>query len=83
MLSIAAARVRELGLEIENIDSTLIAQAPRLAPYLAQMVTRIAQTLALDERQVNVKAKTAEKLGAVGQGLAIEAQAVVLLTRSA
>ena len=82
LLSLAAARVRELGLEIENIDSTLIAQAPRLASYLPRMVIRLAKALALEESRINVKAKTAEKLGPVGQGLAIEAQAVVLLTRS-
>jgi 2-C-methyl-D-erythritol 2,4-cyclodiphosphate synthase len=72
-------RVRELGFRIANIDSTVIAQAPKLAPHIEAMRERIAQALDLAPGQVNVKAKTAEKLGPVGQGLAIEARAVVLL----
>ena len=64
---------------IVNIDSTVIAQAPRLAPHLPQMQQTIAQALELDVSQINIKAKTAERLGPVGQGLAIEAQAVVLI----
>jgi 2-C-methyl-D-erythritol 2,4-cyclodiphosphate synthase len=71
--------VRELGLQIGNVDSTVIAQAPRLAPYVDAMRDRIAAALDLGPGLVNVKAKTAEKLGPVGQGLAIEARAVVLL----
>lgn len=67
------------GLQIGNIDSTVIAQAPKLAPYIAAMRRRIADTLGLDAGRVNVKAKTAEKLGPVGQGLSMEARAVVLL----
>lgn len=69
----------ERGHKIGNIDSTVIAQAPKLAPYIAAMRTRIAEVLALEVGQVNVKAKTAEKLGPVGQGLSMEARAVVLL----
>jgi len=80
LLTEAAKRVRERGLEIGNIDSTVIAQAPRLAPHIHAMRQRIAQALGLTESQVNVKAKTAEKLGPVGRGLAIEARAIVLLT---
>ncbi|MGH6626702.1 MAG: 2-C-methyl-D-erythritol 2,4-cyclodiphosphate synthase [Burkholderiaceae bacterium] len=75
----AARRVREQGFEIGNIDSTVIAQAPKLAPHIAPMRERIAQALGLAVTQVNVKAKTAEKLGPVGQGLSIEARAVALL----
>ncbi|HEY3048443.1 MAG TPA: 2-C-methyl-D-erythritol 2,4-cyclodiphosphate synthase [Polaromonas sp.] len=67
------------GLQIGNIDSTVIAQAPKLAPHIAAMRARIAQALGLQVAQVNVKAKTAEKLGPVGQGLSMEARAVVLL----
>lgn len=67
------------GLRIGNIDSTIVAQAPRLAPHIPAMQARIAQVLGLDESQVNVKAKTAEKLGPVGQGLSLEARAVALL----
>ncbi|MEK9802422.1 MAG: 2-C-methyl-D-erythritol 2,4-cyclodiphosphate synthase, partial [Curvibacter sp.] len=81
LLAEAAARVRAAGWQIGNIDSTIIAQAPRMAPHIPAMRARIAALLALDEGQVNVKAKTAEKLGPVGQGLSIEARAVVLLTR--
>ena len=73
-------RVREAGFQIGNIDSTVIAQAPRLAPHIEAMRQRIAAALDLAPAQVNVKAKTAEKLGPVGQGQAIEARAVVLLT---
>ena len=75
----AARRVRAAGWEIGNIDSTVVAQAPRLAAHIPAMRERIAQALALDAGQVNVKAKTAERLGPVGQGLAIEARAAALL----
>lgn len=67
------------GLRIGNIDSTVVAQSPRLAPHLPAMRTRISQALGLEEAQVNVKAKTAERLGPVGQGLSMEARAVALL----
>lgn len=69
----------ERGHTIGNIDSTVIAQAPKLAPHIAAMRANIAKALGLDVGQVNVKAKTAEKLGPVGQGLSMEARAVVLL----
>jgi len=81
LLAEAARRVREKGFEINNVDSTVIAQAPKLAPHIASMRTRIAQVLGVDLDQVNVKAKTAEKMGPVGEGLAMEARAIVLLTR--
>lgn len=80
LLAAAAQRVRVLGYAIGNIDSTVIAQAPKLAPHIPAMRARIAEVLGLDVDQVNVKAKTAEKLGPVGQGLAMEARAVVLLS---
>jgi 2-C-methyl-D-erythritol 2,4-cyclodiphosphate synthase len=79
LLAEAARRVRERGFAIANIDSTVIAQAPRLAPHIAAMRERIAAALDLPPDRINVKAKTAEKLGPVGQGLAIEARAIVLL----
>ena len=75
----AVRRVRERGFQVGNIDSTVIAQAPKLAPHIDAMRNRIAEALDLSPGQVNVKAKTAEKLGPVGQGLAIEARAIVLL----
>ena len=79
LLAEAARRVRAAGYAIGNIDSTVIAQAPKLAPHIPAMVERIAALLDLQPSQVNVKAKTAEKLGPVGRGEAIEARAVVLL----
>ncbi len=75
----AARRVRATGLEIGNIDSTIIAQAPKLAPHIPAMRERIATALGLALDQVNVKAKTAEKLGPVGQQQAMEARAAALL----
>ena len=81
LLAEAARRVRAAGYEIGNLDSTVVAQSPRLAPHIPAMVNRIARTLGLVPEQVNVKAKTAEKLGPVGQGLSMEARAVVLLVR--
>lgn len=82
LLAEAVARVRATGYEIGNVDATVIAQAPKLASHIPVMVQRIADTLGVAAAQVNVKAKTAEKLGPVGQGLSIEAQAVVLLFRA-
>ncbi len=83
LLAEAARRVRAEGYEIGNVDSTVVAQAPKLAPHIPAMVERIAALLGLLPAQVNVKAKTAEKMGPVGQGEAIEARAVALLTRRA
>ena len=80
LLSEIAKRVRAKGFEIGNVDSTIIAQAPKLAPYISAIRESIAHALSVSENQVNVKAKTAEKLGPVGEGLAMEARAVVLLT---
>lgn len=82
LLTEAARRVRAQGYQIGNIDSTVVAQAPRLAPHRALMCARISAALGLQVDQVNVKAKTAERLGPVGQGLAMEARAVVLLVRT-
>lgn len=79
LLAEAARRVREKGFEIGNVDSTVIAQAPKLMPFIASMRERIALALAVNVDQINVKAKTAEKMGPVGQGEAMEARAVVLL----
>ena len=80
LLTEAALRVRHAGWQIANVDSTIVAQAPKLAPHIEAMRARIAQALDLLPGQVNVKAKTAEKLGPVGMGQSIEARAVVLLT---
>jgi 2-C-methyl-D-erythritol 2,4-cyclodiphosphate synthase len=77
----AAALVRQAGWAIGNIDSTIIAQAPKLAPYIPAMQRGIAAALGLALDAVNVKAKTAEKMGPVGEGQSMEARAVVLLQR--
>jgi len=79
LLQEAGKKVRVAGFQIGNIDSTVIAQAPKLAAYIPTMCQRIAQALEVDESRVNVKAKTAEKIGPVGQGLCMEARAVALL----
>ena len=81
LLAEAARRVRLAGFEIGNVDSTVIAQAPKLMPWIPAMRAAIAGALSVQPNQVNVKAKTAEKLGPVGQGLAIEARAIALLYR--
>ena len=81
LLAEAARRVAAQGWQIGNVDSTVVAQAPRLAAHIPAMCAHIAAALGLAFNQVNVKAKTAEKLGPVGQGQAIEARAVVLLHR--
>lgn len=80
LLTEAARRVRAQGYQIGNIDTTVVAQAPRLAAHIPAMRARIAQALALQPGQINIKAKTAERLGPVGQGLAMEARAIALLT---
>ena len=81
LLAEAARRVRAAGWQIGNVDSTVIAQAPKLAPHIPAMCERIAGALGIEIAQVNVKAKTAEKLGPVGEGRAMEARAVALLHR--
>ena len=81
LLAEAARRVRAAGWRIGNVDSTVVAQAPRLAAHIPAMVARIAEVLEVAAPQVNVKAKTAERLGTVGQGAAIEARATILLFR--
>ena len=81
LLQEAMRRVRAAGYELVNIDSTVIVQAPKLAPHMAAMNASVAKALGVQPDQVNVKAKTAEKLGPVGMGQSIEARAVALLTQ--
>ncbi len=81
LLQRAGLAVQQAGFSIGNIDSTVIAQVPKLAPYISNMCERIASALQLEVAQVNVKAKTAEKIGPVGQGLSMEARATVLIQR--
>ena len=82
LLAEAMRRVREHGWTLVNVDSTIVAQAPKLAPHMPAIVASVAQALGVTPDQVNVKAKTAEKLGPVGQGQCIEARAVALLQRA-
>jgi 2-C-methyl-D-erythritol 2,4-cyclodiphosphate synthase len=81
LLAAAALRVRAAGYEVVNVDCSVIAQAPKLAPLLPAMAARLADALAVAPTNVNVKAKTGEGLGPVGEGRAIEARAVCLLVR--
>jgi 2-C-methyl-D-erythritol 2,4-cyclodiphosphate synthase len=81
LLAEAARRVQAAGWQLVNVDSTIVAQAPKMAPHIPAMRSRLAAALGLADEAVNVKAKTAEKLGPVGEGQAIEARAVCLLMR--
>jgi 2-C-methyl-D-erythritol 2,4-cyclodiphosphate synthase len=82
LLAEAARRVRAAGYTIGNVDSTVVAQAPRLAAHIPGMRECIAKALDVAPDQVNVKAKTAERLGPVGQGLAMEARATALIYKA-
>lgn len=82
LLAEAARRVRAAGYAIGNVDSTVVAQAPRLAAHIPGMRECIAKALQVEPDQVNVKAKTAERLGPVGQGLAMEARAAALIYKA-
>ena len=77
----AVAKLHASGWFVVNVDCTVVAQAPKLAAHRLSMTKRIAQLLQVEADCVNVKAKTAEKMGPVGEGKSIEAQAVVLITR--
>ena len=79
LLAEAMRRVREKGFELGNVDATVVAQAPKLMPYMAQMRAGVAKALGVDESSVNLKAKTSERIGPVGQGLSMEARAVALI----
>ncbi len=77
----AMAAVSEAGWRVGNVDATIIAQAPRIAPHVAAMRANIAADLGIDPGAVNVKGKTNERLGFEGRGEGIATQAVVLLQR--
>lgn len=79
LLRVAAERVRATAYEIGNIDGTIIAQAPKMAPHLPAMIGHIAEDLGLTAGQINLKAKTNERLGWEGREEGIAAQAIVLL----
>lgn len=81
LLAEAGRRVNAAGWHVGNVDSTIIAQAPKMAPHILAMRQRLSTALGVALDQVSVKAKTAEKMGPVGEGKAIEARAMVLLFR--
>lgn len=83
LLQEAVRRVAQAGWGVGNVDSTIVAQAPKMAPHIPAMRERIAAALGVSVDAVNVKAKTAEKMGPVGEGRAIEARAVCLLVKKA
>ena len=83
LLREAANRVLGTGYTIGNIDATIIAQQPKMAPHIPQMVSRIAEDVGMSPQQVNIKAKTNEKLGFLGREEGMAAQATVLLIRAA
>lgn len=79
LLTECVRRIHAAGWQVVNVDATVVAQAPRLAPHLPAMRERIAALLRVASEAVNVKAKTAESMGPVGEGRAVEARAVCLL----
>jgi len=82
LLREAVKRVGEAGYRIGNIDATIIAQAPKMAPHIGQMVANISADLGVNVGQVNIKAKTNEKLGYLGREEGIVAEAVALIFKS-
>ena len=79
LLTVVAQRVKEAGYRVSNIDVTMIAQRPKLAPHIPQMVLNIAGAVGIAPDRVNVKATTEEKLGFTGEGLGMSCHAVCLL----
>ncbi len=83
LLRAAMEKIRAAGWRVSNVDCTVIAEAPKIAPHAAAMCANIAADLGITAAQVNVKGKTTEKLGLTGRGEGIAAQAVALLRRVA
>ena len=79
LLREVAKMLRQAEWAVANVDATIIAQAPRISPHIAAMVANLAADLDIRPGQVNVKAKTAERLGAIGRGEGIAAEAIALL----
>ena len=79
LLRAAVEKVRAAGFDVVNVDATIIAQAPKMAPHIPAMVENIATDLGIAASSVNVKAKTTERLGLTGRGEGIAAEAVALL----
>lgn len=76
-------KIRRAGFTIANVDATVIAQAPKMAPHIPAMVANLAADLGIEPSRINVKAKTAEQLGAIGRGEGIAAEAIALLESKA
>lgn len=79
LLQRVAARLKEQGYRVENVDVTMVAQKPKLKPYLPEMVENIASTLEISRQQVNIKATTEEHLGFTGDGSAMACHCVCLI----
>ncbi len=79
LLRATAALLAKHGWRLVNLDATIIAQQPRMAPFIPEMVTNIAADLGVPSRDVNIKAKTTERLGFTGRGEGIAAEAVALI----
>jgi 2-C-methyl-D-erythritol 2,4-cyclodiphosphate synthase len=82
LLRDVAKRIGDLGWRTLNVDATIIAQAPKMAPHIGQMVANIAADLGIEPGCVNVKATTTEKLGFTGRGEGIAAEAVCLMMKA-
>ena len=81
LLRMVASKLAAQGFSIGNVDATIIAQAPRMAPHIATMIANIAADLGVDGSQINLKATTTERLGFAGRGEGIAAEAVCLLSQ--
>jgi 2-C-methyl-D-erythritol 2,4-cyclodiphosphate synthase len=79
LLRETAGKVRAAGYAVVNVDCTIIAQAPKMAPHIPEMVRRIAEDIGVRANEINVKAKTTERLGFTGRGEGIAAEAIALL----
>ncbi|HEU0185469.1 MAG TPA: 2-C-methyl-D-erythritol 2,4-cyclodiphosphate synthase [Blastocatellia bacterium] len=75
----ACGLLEERGFEIANVDATILAERPKMAPHIPEMKTRLSEAMGIDRSQINIKAKTNEGLDAVGRGEAVAAQAVALI----
>jgi 2-C-methyl-D-erythritol 2,4-cyclodiphosphate synthase len=79
LLRFVVSLIKETNLKVVNVDATIIAQAPRMAPHVPRMIANIAEDLGVTPAAINVKATTTEHLGFAGRGEGIAAQAVVLI----
>lgn len=81
LLKVVCGRLAQKGYRLSNADVTIVAQRPKLRPYIDQMRERLAQAIQVDVEQINVKATTTEKMGFEGEGLGITAHAVCLIEK--